>query len=400
MDAKALDAELARLVAVADRVRANLLEMELDPGRQLIATSSLKGETAARWATANGVLNRLWVWLELLDRVLATARAERGTRPRPPAARVARVAELLRGPSLEAPGAEVPVDERDLMGDSRVVVRCSPDELLARMAADFEAARACVGEIGAVWDELGSRLDAIRASLVACQAAEAALTGRQRDRLAALERDAAGASTLLMSDPLAVAPDALDALAASAAELDAQVRAFGELERAGADRLLAARRLLGQVRAAHQESLAAYEEARVKISGIELPEPPADPDGVLDAELRDVSGMADRRAWGDANEALAEWTARATAVRDELEQIAAANRAPIAARDELRGLLDAYRSKARRIGAIEDPELAGLFERAHDALYTAPTDVDHAAGLVRDCQRALPERAPSAGGPR
>src|SRR5262249_45156097 len=86
MDARALDDELPRLAGVTERVRANLLEMELDPGRQLIAMSTLEGETAGRWAVANTALGRLWAWLELLDGVLASARTERGTRPRPSAA--------------------------------------------------------------------------------------------------------------------------------------------------------------------------------------------------------------------------------------------------------------------------------------------------------------------------
>jgi len=399
MDARALDDELARLAGVTERVRANLLEMELDPGRQLIAMSTLEGETAGRWAVANTALGRLWAWLELLDGVLASARTERGTRPRPSAARLDRVAALLQGPSLEVPQEDVPLDERDLRGGAQLVVRCSPDDLLAMMAAEFEGARACVAEIGAVWDDLGARLDAVRASLAACRA-EQSLAAAQRDRLAGLERDTTAIARLLMSDPLAVPRAEVGALEASAAELEAEAAALSGLREASAGQLAEAERVLARVRAIHEECVATWEEARVKVTGVDLPEPPADPTGDIGAALGEVRRLVDAGAWGDAAEALALWTGHASAVREDLERITAANRAPIAARNELRGLLDAYRSKARRVGVMEEPGIADLFDGAHDVLYRAPTDVTRAAALVRECGLALPARAPSAGGSR
>jgi hypothetical protein len=66
-----------------------------------------------------------------------------------------------------------------------------------------------------------------------------------------------------------------------------------------------------------------------------------------------------------------------------------ANRAPIEARDQFRALLEAYQVKAKRLGLLEDPRLADIFDRAHDALYTAPTDLALAARLVRSYQESL-----------
>src|SRR5262249_8983240 len=126
MDARALDDELARLAGAAERARATLLEMEREPGRQLIAMSTLEGGAAGRWAVANTALGLLWAWLELLDGVLASARTERGTRPRPSAARLDRVAALLQGPSLEVPQEDVPLDERDLRGGPHLRARRPP----------------------------------------------------------------------------------------------------------------------------------------------------------------------------------------------------------------------------------------------------------------------------------
>ena len=74
--------------------------------------------------------------------------------------------------------------------------------------------------------------------------------------------------------------------------------------------------------------------------------------------------------------------------------------APIDARDELRGRLDAYQAMAHRIGMLEDPDAAQRYERAHDVLYTAPTDLVEAAELVRRYQDALSMRAPDRKEPR
>ncbi len=87
--------------------------------------------------------------------------------------------------------------------------------------------------------------------------------------------------------------------------------------------------------------------------------------------------------------ALDRWTADTTALLDAATRALEANRAPIAARNQFRALLEAYQVKAGRLGVVEDPRLAEIFERAHRALYTAPTDLALAAQLVRSYQQAL-----------
>ena len=58
-------------------------------------------------------------------------------------------------------------------------------------------------------------------------------------------------------------------------------------------------------------------------------------------------------------------------------------------RDELRGLLDAYRARAARFGAIEHLELEALHDRARELLWTAPCDLAAAADAVTGYQRAV-----------
>src|SRR5262249_54872868 len=58
-------------------------------------------------------------------------------------------------------------------------------------------------------------------------------------------------------------------------------------------------------------------------------------------------------------------------------------------RDELRGLLDAYRAKAARLGAAEDTELAARYRQASDLLWTAPCDLAAATAAVTHYQQAI-----------
>ncbi|HEV8296604.1 MAG TPA: hypothetical protein VGQ20_04905, partial [Acidimicrobiales bacterium] len=65
------------------------------------------------------------------------------------------------------------------------------------------------------------------------------------------------------------------------------------------------------------------------------------------------------------------------------------NRAPLARRDELRGLLASYRAKAGDVGVAEDPRIAALTRAAHQQLHTAPTDLARAEQLIAELAVAL-----------
>jgi hypothetical protein len=64
-------------------------------------------------------------------------------------------------------------------------------------------------------------------------------------------------------------------------------------------------------------------------------------------------------------------------------------RAPLAERDELRGLLQAYRDKAAQAGKGEDPLIEPMYRAAADVLWAAPTDLSKARPLVDAYVRAV-----------
>ena len=55
----------------------------------------------------------------------------------------------------------------------------------------------------------------------------------------------------------------------------------------------------------------------------------------------------------------------------------------------MRALLDAYQVKAKRLGVLEDREVADSYARAQAVLYNAPTDLNLAAQLVRAYQEMV-----------
>ena len=61
----------------------------------------------------------------------------------------------------------------------------------------------------------------------------------------------------------------------------------------------------------------------------------------------------------------------------------------IGKRDELRGLLRAYKAKAARLGAAEDPDLSARHDQAYGLLWTAPCDLAAAEAAVAAYQRAI-----------
>jgi hypothetical protein len=192
----------------------------------------------------------------------------------------------------------------------------------------------------------------------------------------------------LSSDPLSVAPDDVDGLIDSLEAIRRDLEATGALRQDLDARLMQSHAALAELRSAVEECRGAHEELLVKIavpSAAAAPELPAD----LDGELDQIAALARSGAWRDARRRLDQWTADARERLDEAHRIARANRAPLDARNQLRALLEAYQVKAGRLGAIEDPQLEQIFAQAHEALYTAPTDLAVAAQLVRRYQELL-----------
>jgi len=375
--------ELSHLQEACDRVAANLVELELDSSRQLLDVSTLTGRSADRWAQASAALTDLWGWQGQLKQLVERAEKLRGPW------RANELRSLLDGESIELTRSEVPLAERDLLGSSEVTVRCTPEQLLARMSGAFDEVKTVVAGFGEAWGALTPRVTAAQEALEQAEALAAGLGEAHRRDLDDAARGTARLAASASSDPLATASGELDRLIGSLHEIRRDLDATATLRRDFDTHFDAARALLADLETAAGEGRAAHEEAVLKVSvpaAHEVPELASDD---LSAELDEIARLARTGAWRDARSRLDAWTSRTEALLVRARRAARASRAPVEARNQFRALLEAYQVKARRLGLVEDPELEQTFARAHKALYTAPTDLALVAQLVRRYQELI-----------
>jgi hypothetical protein len=137
-----------------------------------------------------------------------------------------------------------------------------------------------------------------------------------------------------------------------------------------------------------EDAVAAWQRAAVKIAAGALPPVPS---GLADLSAR-LAGLDPLLASGRWTRLASELDlldrelATATAAFNEAERAVVA---AMAKRDELRGLLGAYKAKAARLGAVEDPGLAERYDQARDLLWTAPCDLAAAEAAVAGYQQAV-----------
>ena len=386
-----IDSTLKRLRDAAEAIRSNLVEVELDDARKLLDSSALAGETAVRWREASAGIAQLWRWHELLQQLLERAGQLRGTRARPPAKRLEELSDLLQGASIEPSSEPPPLQQRDLLAGAE---RVTADELLERCSAAFDQVKAVLVAVGSAWNAFEPRLRAARATLE-----ESLELARSLGEGSPPELDRARArldelAERLSKDPLSVSEgdivEAERSLHAVGADLEGLERVRQEI----ATRLADARRLLEELRDAAREGSQTHRQVLAKIVAPAVPDP-LRLDGALESQLDDVANIASHGAWREARTLLEQWSTRARSLLQQAQSIAHENSAPIQARNELRGLLDAYQAKAARFGLIEDSRLSGTFERARDTLYSAPTDLAAAHNLVDRYRQTLSELAPS-----
>lgn len=265
-----------------------------------------------------------------------------------------------------------------------------------------------------------------RAEEVTADAARLAGTARQAVsqvdaavvELAGLETRAAAAGAA--ADPeLVAARSAVDAALAAVAADPAGAAPFVDVDRAldVARRrvelveslrrdlpgdLAAAEAQLDEIRRLVREGTEGLAKARSRIAGAEGLLEPLDPSG-LDGDERALGPWLDRitrqaaaGGWRAAAEGLERWRKVADGWLANAERVASANTAGVRRRNELRGLLTAYRAKAVARGGAEDEVLAQLHRAASDALHVAPCDLHVAEAAVRRFVDAVNQTSRSA----
>jgi chromosome segregation ATPase len=260
--------------------------------------------------------------------------------------------------------------------------------LLRTLQADAERASTLVTKLGAAWRDAVPRLDALRARLATAAETAEALGMPGDPELAAARTVVDDTTAQATSDPLGAKLDDAERLVRRVEErLSGLARTKagigGDLD-AAETRLEEVARL---IQAGHG-ARAAAEDRIVDPGGLVAPLDHAELDGVR-ARLDRLKAQARAGAWPAAAKGLAEWQEEVDDLRARADAVAAANRAPLERRNDLRGLLDAFRSKAAALGLAEDPALTARYRSAHEALYAYRCDVRAAETLVREYGKAI-----------
>jgi hypothetical protein len=388
MTAADIDRRLAELRDAAERIGTNLVDMELETDLNPVGVALLQGESAIAWAAARETQLKLWHWYGLLTTQLERAVELRGARSHVRKETLAQLEELLGGASIELQAGDVPLSSRGLLGASWSVERCTCDELLARMAETFAESTGLLARFASAWDVLAPRVRTaeLRVRELGALAATLGVPGSHdldvaRHGVSALEES-------LAKDPLTVDPAAVEQLESSIDRLADSLARLGEFRRAADGRLDAAQRLLDELVLADRRCAEAHAEVERKIARPAAPPAPTlGPRAGL--ELDGIRVLVASGAWDQARIGLEQWSARVGALVERVRVNTAETLAPLESRNELRGRLQAYQAKATRLGVVEDEELREAFERALDALYVAPADLERAEQFVLDYQRRL-----------
>jgi hypothetical protein len=381
-----VDERIEAVRAVLDRTTARLVELDADVTRRLLETSSeLRGATATAWADAARRHEALWEGQLALERFLERLAGERGTRRSAPQWVLVRLDELLQGPSVELPrpgeGGVLRLTEQ-----TSPTVSCSIVEAFDRMSADFDVVTHLLADVAQAWGETTERLRAVGALLTELEDGIAAQGLRRPNDLDSLIRELRDAEAAVRHDPLALDPGRVTELAARAQRLRDTAEEVDRERRAASEKLVAAEQSID----AGLESLRA---CRVQVDT--LSEKIIVPDSTvaaLDQLARDLAHLrqecAQARTLGIGASAE-EMRRRSTRLCDEVAGLAMTENNRMVRRDELRGLLAAYRAKSHAIDLAENSEIEGLGQAAEQALYVAPCDVDAAERCVRELQQAI-----------
>ncbi len=385
-------AAVAAAVAERDTIQANLLDLDGSFGKRLLAGATLTGESKRRWETASAGLASLWETFSAYSAVIDRAAELLAPIGRLPASRLDEAAGLLTGAAVQLTRAAAPLSERELTSATRVLV--TPQAAVREMRQGFTAVAAVLTAAESVWEKLSDGLAEVSSGLEEARRAAAGLADAElAAALDQIDGRVRELRELLNCDPLAlwlggqVDTGRLDLIRQDAAAVTARAAELARLRAEAGQRIAEVSAAVTAARAAWQDASAARERAATRIA-TSFTDPLPDVAG-LAASLDGLAGLVTAGRWTRLESELGVLAGQAAAAARRCREAEQSAAALLGQRDELRGLLDAYRAKAARFGAIEDSGLEETCRRARELLWTAPCDLTAAAAAVTSYQQAV-----------
>ncbi|HVB44952.1 MAG TPA: hypothetical protein VNF47_19940 [Streptosporangiaceae bacterium] len=384
-------AAVAAATAERDGIQANLLDLDGSFGKRVLDGATLTGESKQRWEAAATDLAAIWdiftAYAAVVDR--AAASLSGGRRVGSP--ELTEITALLTGASVVLTRSPAPLARRDLTDRGRFEVTLGA--AVAEMKRLFASVTETTAAAESVWTETADGLSEIGAALDAATKQAAALGDSEvSGELAAAAAELGRLRDALNADPLAlwqagrVDTARLERLRAQAAAAAARASELARVRADAEQKITEVTAAVAVAAAAWQDAMAARDRAEAKIAA-PLPPPPGAVS--LDTQLAALAALRDAGRWARLAAELDAIDAAAATARDRYRDAEQAALALLRRRDELRGLLDAYRAKAASLGAAEDAGLTARHAEAQALLWTAPCDLAAASAAVTDYQQAI-----------
>jgi hypothetical protein len=385
------------VLAERDAVQANLLELDGSFAKQVLEGAVLTGQTRDRWAAASTALATLWetylAYSAVVDRVAALGSGSK----RPARKDLPELNALLTAGCVQLPGAPVPLARRDLAAAARPPVTLAA--AVGAMRRAFARVTEVTAPVEAVWAAVAAPLDAATTELARVRplvdglGADLEAEFRDAEAAVAAQRAAANADPLALWRPAAGAGEGqVDTSAATRARdlvtsLAPRIIEADRVRRQARQRIDELAAAVAAARADRQDAVAARQEAATRITAL----PPLPPE-IAAPPLASLGALADAGQWTRLAAELDRCTAELASAAAQTADVRRTAGDAMDKRNELRGLLRAYKAKAARLGAAEDPALAASYDQAHRLLWTAPCDLGAAGAAVAAYQRAILER--------
>lgn len=392
-----MDRQIRHYREIERRWASELYELDEHATYRLLAAGEMAGRTGSKTNRVMSTAPFLWGWLGEMRDVLAEAERLAGDRGIFGTNHSDRLATIFRGPAIELRRSEVPKEvpeyvQRRLI-DSELddqLILVTLETLVHLFRAVSEPIRDVVAEVDAVWRDLMPRISAADSTMPRAEGIAQRLgmpvpeIRRARQRLDAVKSS-------VSDDPLSLAAnvgDTLDGLVADAARAASNLeRAHGNID----EDITAMTPMLAELRVLRARAAAAFSESEAKIApSTPLTRVPST--AVIDGP----NGLAHRAVqlgdqdgdWQNRRREIDRWHATAQRLRDQLQLALDTNSAAIVQRNEMRGLLRAYRSKAAMLPDLDD-EVRELGDDAHEELFTSPTDLERARDLIAQFSAGL-----------
>jgi hypothetical protein len=380
--------DAAAVLAERDAIQANLLELDGSFVKRMLEGATLTGQTRPRWTEAAASLAALWEtylrYSAVVDRIAVLVADGR----RPSKRELTELTGLLTGGCVQLPDTPAALAHRDLASTGRPAVTLAT--AVGAMRRSFAEVTEVTSAVEAVWAAVGGPLDAAAAELAASRPLIAGLgteiESAFRDAQAAHDalRAAANADPLALMRDGRVDTSAADRLQAQLAELAPRVAALEGLRAQVRSRIDSLAAATTAARADRQDAIATWQRAAALVTAAS----PLPPD-IAEPRLASLSALASGGQWSRLQAELDRCEAELAGSAAQTKEVRAVAAATVGRRDELRGLLGAYKAKAARLGASEDTSVSERYDRARDLLWSAPCDLVAAESAVSDYQQAI-----------